>query len=294
MIAADGLPGPRIFTTGPHIDGEHPAYPADAVVARDPEEARRLAERNRRARGVGAEDLLPAAAGERQRGDRRLHARTTFPCTAHLELLDARELLRRRPARRRAHHVVRCRACCRGWRPRPTGSPSSPDNDARRDGRYALFADANLDGPEAKALYAMLRERRPWLDPTLAVFERRADRPPKGTKPAMAPVLAAGFAKMQQLTRRAAARRRARRDGRTHRGARLPARGEAPWRELELLVDSGFTPLEAHHGRHRHGGGVSLSRPTSSARCGRASGRPRRASAAIRPPTSPPFAPSSA
>ena len=45
MIAADGLPGPRIFTTGPHIDGERPAYPADAVVARDPEEARRLAER---------------------------------------------------------------------------------------------------------------------------------------------------------------------------------------------------------------------------------------------------------
>ena len=45
MIAADQLPGPRIFTTGPHIDGERPAYPADAVVARDSEEARRLAER---------------------------------------------------------------------------------------------------------------------------------------------------------------------------------------------------------------------------------------------------------
>jgi imidazolonepropionase-like amidohydrolase len=46
VITADRLPGPRIFTTGPHIDGEHPAYPADSVVARDAEEARRLAERN--------------------------------------------------------------------------------------------------------------------------------------------------------------------------------------------------------------------------------------------------------
>src|SRR5438093_5894989 len=46
MIAADHLAVPRIFTAGPHIDGEHPAYPNDAVVARDPEEARRLAERN--------------------------------------------------------------------------------------------------------------------------------------------------------------------------------------------------------------------------------------------------------
>src|SRR6185295_20288733 len=46
MIAADRLPGPRIFTTGPHIDGEHPAYPADSVVARDAEEARQEAEIN--------------------------------------------------------------------------------------------------------------------------------------------------------------------------------------------------------------------------------------------------------
>src|SRR4029453_6516841 len=46
MIAANRLPAPRIFTAGPHIDGERPAYPADAVVARDADEARRFAERN--------------------------------------------------------------------------------------------------------------------------------------------------------------------------------------------------------------------------------------------------------
>jgi imidazolonepropionase-like amidohydrolase len=53
-----------------------------------------------------------------------------------------------------------------------------------------------------------------------------------------------GFAKMKQLTRRAG-----------EAGARLvmgghstvpfAGRGEAPWRELELLVESGLTPLEA-------------------------------------------------
>src|SRR6185436_4675205 len=46
MVAADGLKAPHIFTCGPHIDGDHPAYPNDAVVARDADEARRLAERN--------------------------------------------------------------------------------------------------------------------------------------------------------------------------------------------------------------------------------------------------------
>ena len=60
----------------------------------------------------------------------------------------------------------------------------------------------------------------------------------------MVKVLAVGFAKMKQLTRRAGLE-----------GARLvmgghstvpfAARGEAPWRELELLVDSGLSPLEA-------------------------------------------------
>jgi hypothetical protein len=118
------------------------------------------------------------------------------------------------------------------------------DNNARRDGRYLAFAKADLDGPDARALYAVLRVRRPWLDATLAVYERRAGQVPEGTKPEMGPVLAAGFQKMQQLTRRAGLE-----------GARLvmgghstvpfAGRGEAPWRELELLVDSGLSPLEA-------------------------------------------------
>jgi imidazolonepropionase-like amidohydrolase len=56
--------------------------------------------------------------------------------------------------------------------------------------------------------------------------------------------MVAGFAKMKQLARRAGLE-----------GARLvmgghstvpfAGRGEAPWRELELLVDSGLSPLEA-------------------------------------------------
>ena len=92
MIAADGLAAPRIFTAGPHIDGEHPAYPADAVVARDPEEARRFAERNI---DQGASSLkiyfrLPLASA---RAVIDVCVARQVPCTAHLEILDARELL---------------------------------------------------------------------------------------------------------------------------------------------------------------------------------------------------------
>src|SRR5437773_8569617 len=51
-------------------------------------------------------------------------------------------------------------------------------NDARNDGRYEMFSHLQLDSAEASALYEILRTRHPWIDPTLAVFERRADPPP--------------------------------------------------------------------------------------------------------------------
>ena len=242
MIAADGLPGPRIFTTGPHIDGEHPAYPADSVVARDPEEARRQAEISVQ-QGASALKIyfrLPFASA--QAVIDVCQARR-IPCTAHLELLDAGELIAAG-----LHGVEHITSFGVSILPRREAEAYRQavlsDNDARREGRYRIFAAANLDGAEARALYAVLRERKPWVDPTLAVFERRADRRPAGVKPDVLPVMVSGFAKMKQLTRRVALQG-ARVVVGGHTSVPFASRGEAPWRELELLVESGFTPHEA-------------------------------------------------
>jgi hypothetical protein len=258
MIAADGIPGPRIFTTGPHIDGDGPAYPADSVVARDAAEARRHAELSVQ-RGASALKIyfrLPFASAKAVIDVCRVH---NIPCTAHLELLDAGELIAagldgiehvtsfgvslvpRREAERYRQAVLK-------------------NNDARRDGRYRLFAGVDLEGPQAQAVYAVLRGRKPFLDATLAVFERRppppqapagfgatsppGSKPPDGTQPDLTPVLVSGFAKMKQFTRRAA-REGARVVVGGHTEVPFAARGEAPWREMELLVESGFSPLEA-------------------------------------------------
>jgi imidazolonepropionase-like amidohydrolase len=242
MIAIDHLPGPRIFTTGPHIDGENPAYPADSVVARDADEARRQAEISVQ-QGATALKIyfrLPLGSAKAVIGVCNEHH---IPCTAHLELLDARELFA--AGLDGVEHVTSLgislvpRVKAEAYR-----QAVLKNNDARRDGRYKMFAEADLESPEAKALYAVLREKKPWIDPTLAVFERRADRPPQDVKPAFVPTLVAGFEKMKRVTRRAS-QEGARIVMGGHTEVPFAARGEAPWRELELLVESGFTPIEA-------------------------------------------------
>ena len=242
MIAADHLSGPHIFTTGPHIDGEHPAYPADSVVARDAEEARRLAERNVE-QGASALKIyfrLPFASAKAVID---VCQARKIPCTAHLEILDAGELIE--AGLHGIEHITSLgMSLARQVEAEGYRQAVLADNEARRDGRYRMFARLDLESSQAKALYRVLRERHPWIDPTLAVFERRTDRSLPDTSPEMAEIGAAGFAKMKQLTRRVGTE-----------GARLvmgghstvpfAGRGEAPWRELELLVDSGLTPLEA-------------------------------------------------
>lgn len=261
-IAADGIPGPRIFTTGPHIDGEGPAYPADSVVARDAEEARRHAEESVK-RGASALKIyyrLPFA-GAKAVID--VCEARRIPCTAHLELLDARELIAAG-----LHGLEHITSFGVSLLPRRDAEAYRQavlkNNDARRDGRYRVFAGADLEGPQAQALYAVLRERQPFLDATLAVFERRPPAPgvggtrlpslpaPSGSgtgaadaaKPDPTPMRVAGFAKMKQLTRRAA-KEGARVVVGGHTEVPFAGRGEAPWREMELLVESGFSPLEA-------------------------------------------------
>jgi imidazolonepropionase-like amidohydrolase len=242
MIEADHLPGPRIFTAGPHIDGEHPAYPRDAVVARDAEEARQLAERNLQ-RGASSLKIYFRLPLESAKAVIRVCESHHVPCTAHLEIVDAKELLAAG-----LHGLEHITSLGYSLMPRMKAEAYRQavleNNDARRDGRYKMFAELDLDGAEARALYEVLRDKTPWLDATLAVFERRADRPPPKVTPEEAKVFAAGFDMMKRLTRRAA-REGARVVMGGHSTVPFAQRGEAPWRELELLVESGFSPLEA-------------------------------------------------
>jgi imidazolonepropionase-like amidohydrolase len=241
-IADERLPGPRLFLTGPHIDGERPAYPKDAVVARDPEEARRQVTRAVDGGATAIKIYFRLSMASALAVVAACHERRV-PSTAHLEILDAGDLIA--AGLTGIEHItsfgtsIAAPMAAEAYR-----QAVLADNNARRDGRYALFAEADLDGPQARRLYEVVAKRRPFVDATLAVFEARPDdAAPRGSTITPA-TRAAGFAKMQALVKRL-----------HDHGARLvmgghtevphAGRGEAPWRELELLAAAGLTPVEA-------------------------------------------------
>jgi len=241
LIAREQLPGPRMALAGPHIDGERPAYPADAYVARDPDEARVAAETNI---AGGAEAIkiyfrLPLASAKAVIDVCHAHH---VPCVAHLEIEDARQMLA--AGLDGIEHITSFgTSVVPRIRAERYRQQVLLDNSARRDGRYALFADADLDGPDAERLYEVLARTHPFVNPTLAVFEVRQGAPRDGAKRDPAVDLR-GFDTMKRLTREVA-RHGARITLGGHSTVPFAGRAEAPWRELELMVDAGLTPLEA-------------------------------------------------
>ncbi|XYH95184.1 amidohydrolase family protein [Sorangium sp. So ce1128] len=228
-------PVPRLFLAGPLLDGPGPAYPDSAVVVRDAAEARwavdRLVERGASAIKIyfrlplGSVEAIAEAA----------HARGVI-ATAHLETVDAvaaicagvngiehitslgTALVPPREAERYRQEVI-------------------ADNEARFQGRYQLFRGISLQAPRTGQLLRLLVERGTFVTPTLGIFERRA-----GDEGATeAEVL--GFENMMKL---AGAARRAgvRVVVGSHGMAPRAERGWAYQHEMELLVESGLSPME--------------------------------------------------
>jgi hypothetical protein len=151
----DHLPG-RIFTTGPHIDGENPVS-AD-WLSRDAEEARRLAEINVR-QGASALKIyfrLPFSSAKAVIDVCNEHH---IPCTAHLELLDAGELFA--AGLHGVEHVTSLASVVPRRQAEAYRQAVLKDNEARRDGGTRSSRAWISTGP-AKALYAVLRDL-PWL-----------------------------------------------------------------------------------------------------------------------------------
>jgi len=112
------------------------------------------------------------------------------------------------------------------------------DNNARREGRYQVWNTINFDTPQAQDLFKLIVDQGIFVSPTLAVFEKQT-----GDKDTTE-VHVHGFKQMETFVR-LANQAGAKIVVGSHSDVPHAKRGWAYQRELELLVESGLTPMQA-------------------------------------------------
>jgi len=235
-IKSSTLPQPRCFVAGPHLDVQPHAHPQDAFEVTTAEEARAAVNRfvDEGASHIKVYYRLPlglireACDVAHQRG---------VPVTAHLELVDADEAIR--AGIDGIEHVTSFgTALAEKADADKFREMVRADNEARRKARYELWSRLDLDhSPRVKPLIDLIVQRKIFLSPTLAVFERRA-----GDK-GVTDVEAGGYSNMLKFVRLC------HRAGGTivvgsHSSVPKAERGWAFQREMELLAECGLTPTE--------------------------------------------------
>jgi len=227
---------PRLFLAGPHLDNAPPAYPHDAFIARDAEETRLAVNRfiDQGASVIKVYFRLPL--GLIHVVTETAHARGV-PVTSHLEIVDAADAIR--AGVDGVEHITSFGTALLPLREAEKYRQSVlADNNARREGRYKVWSEIDLNSPRVGPLLELIARRGTFISPTLAVFEKQ-----KGDAGATEMHVRA-FAQMLKFVGMAK-RAGARIVTGSHSSVPHAERGWAYQRELELLVESGLTPMEA-------------------------------------------------
>lgn len=231
-----GVPIPRLFLADPHIDSFGPAYPEDSVVVRDADEARNAVNRciDHGASSIKVYFRLPV--GLIKVVTETAHARGV-PVTSHLEVVEAIDAIN--AGVDGIEHVTSFGTSLVDARTAEKYRQAVlQNNDARREGRYKMWSEIDLNSPQVKNVLDLVVKRGIFVSATLAVFEKR-----QGDKDTT-DMHVRGFANMMKfigMAQKAGARIVVG----SHSSVQHAERGWAYQREMELLVESGLTPLEA-------------------------------------------------
>jgi imidazolonepropionase-like amidohydrolase len=229
-------PVPRLFLCGPHLDSPPAAYPADSFIVRDGEETRLAVNRfaDDGASAIKVYFRLPLALI--RVATETAHARG-LPVTSHLEIVDATDAIR--AGVDGVEHATSFGTALLPLRDAEKYRQAVlADNNARREGRYQVWSMINLDTPRARAVFDLIVTRGTVVSPTLAVFERQL-----GDKDTTEMHVRA-FKQMEAFVGRVY-RAGAHVVVGSHSDVPHAKRGWAYQRELELLVESGLTPMQA-------------------------------------------------
>jgi imidazolonepropionase-like amidohydrolase len=236
QVRQSAAPIPRLFLAGPHLDTPPPAYPADSFIVRDADETRLAVNRfiDQGASVIKVYFRLPLGLIKVVTETARARG---VPVTAHLEIVDATDAIR--AGVDGIEHVTSFGTSLMPLREAEKYRQAViADNHARRDGRYKMWSEIDLDSPRVKAALDLMVKRGTFISATLAVFERRTgDR--NTTE-----MHVRGFKNMLRfvgMAKQAGARVVVG----SHSSVPHAERGWAYQRELELLIESGLTPMEA-------------------------------------------------
>lgn len=227
---------PRVFLCGGHLDAPPVVWPDQAAVITTDDEARK-AVANHVDRGASAIKVYFRLPLKHIRAACEAAQDRHVPVTAHLELVDADDAIEAGVIG--IEHITSFGTSI-GTRDQVNQFKSmvSADSDARREWRYRLWAQVQLENsPRVDELIDLIVQRGVFISPTLAVFERRAGE--KGTTAAEA----AGFKNMLSFLGRCYEA-----DAKvvvgSHTWAPFAAQGKAYLREVELLVEAGMKPMD--------------------------------------------------
>lgn len=229
-------PIPRLFLTGPHIDSPPAAYPNDSFVVRDEEEASRAVNRFIAQGASGIKIYFRLPLGLIKAVTQTAHEKGV-PVTAHLEIIDADEAVR--AGVDGIEHITSFGTSLLPVREAEKYRQSIlKDNNARREGRYAVWNNLDLNSPKTLSVIDLLAGRGTFVCPTLAIFERRAgDKDTNETHVTGFRNMLALVGKMQKAGARLVVG--------SHSAVPHAERGWAYQRELELMVEAGLTPMQA-------------------------------------------------
>jgi len=230
------VPIPRLFLCGPHLDSPPAAYPADSYIVRDAEETRLAVNRfaDEGASAIKVYFRLPLALI--RVAVETAHARG-LPVTSHLEIVDATDAIR--AGVDGVEHATSFGTALLPLREAEKYRQAVlADNNARREGRYQVWSSIDLNTPRARSVIDLIVKQGTVISPTLAVFERQ-----KGDKETTE-MHVKGFKQMEAFVGRPFQAGAHVVVG-SHSDVPHAKRGWAYQRELELLVESGLTPMEA-------------------------------------------------
>jgi imidazolonepropionase-like amidohydrolase len=238
-------PMPRLFLTGSHLDAYPPIWPQQARIVGNALQAKEAVEENVRGGATAIKiyfrlplDLIRVACDTAHRH--------SVPVTAHLELVKASDAID--AGLDGIEHVtsfgtsLAAEAAVTRFVSIVDATPS-----AREEWRYRLWAGIRFDdSTRLDKVLKQIVDNDVSVSPTLAVFERRSDFDD------VEDYEVAGFRTMLEFI------------GHCHRAGATIVAGSHTWvpgakfgfafqRELELLVESGLTPLEAITAGTRNG-----------------------------------------